>query len=80
MLFEKLYSCSDKDPRSQFSAERIIRVSKQYGDDLHIELEQQQKIVGNTKSVLVYRKCVATRKQFRKFCMKKHEVQVLKIS
>ena len=32
--------------------------SKQYGDDLYIELEQQQKIVGNVESVLVHRKCV----------------------
>ncbi len=64
-FFEKLYSCSDKDPLSQSSAERIIRVSKQYGDDLHIELEQQQKIVGNTESVLVHRKCVD------KYCHKK---------
>ena len=31
---------------------------KQYGDDLYIELEQQQKIVGNVESVLVHRKCV----------------------
>ena len=41
-LFEKLYLCSEKDPLSHASTERIIRASKQYEDDLHIELEKQQ--------------------------------------
>ena len=31
--------------------------SKQYGDDLYIELEQQQKIVGNVESVRVDKYC-----------------------
>ena len=53
-----LYLCSKKDVLSRASVERIMVVSKQYGDDLYIELEQQQKIVGNVESVLVHRKCV----------------------
>ena len=53
-FFEKLYSCSDKDSLSQTSAERIMRASKQYGDDLHLELEQ---LAGNLESVLVHKYC-----------------------
>ena len=56
-LFEKLYSCLEENPLSQSSAERIIRTSKQYGDGIHIELEQQQEI-GNIQSVPVHRQCV----------------------
>ena len=41
-FFETLYSCLEKDPLSQTSAERIMRASKQYGDGLHTELELQQ--------------------------------------
>ena len=50
-FFEKLYSCSKKDVLSRASVEKIMVASKQYGDDLYIELEQQQKIVGNVESV-----------------------------
>lgn len=50
-FFEKLYSCLEKDPLSQASAERIITASKQYGDGLHIQLEEMS-------SVSVHRKCV----------------------
>lgn len=56
-LFEKLYSCSERDPLSQASAERVIKASKQYGDGLHIEVEKELEI-GSTQSVLVHRKCV----------------------
>ena len=48
-FFEKLYSCSKKDVLSRASVERIMVASKQYGDDFYIELEQQQKIVGNVR-------------------------------
>ena len=64
-FFEKLFSCLEKDPLSQTSAERIMRASKQYGEGLHTELEQQQKIAGSIESVLVHRKCVD------KYCHKK---------
>ena len=56
-LFEKLYLCSENDPLSQVSTERIIRASKQYEDDLHIELGKQQER-SNIESVPVHRKCV----------------------
>ena len=56
-LFEKLYLCSEKDPLSHASTERIIRANKQYEDDLHIELEKQQER-SNIESVPVHRKCV----------------------
>ena len=42
-----------------------MRASKQYGEGLHTELEQQQKIAGSIESVLVHRKCVD------KYCHKK---------
>ena len=70
-FFEKLYSCLEKDPLSQTSAERIMRASKQYGDGLHTELEQQQKIAGSIESVLVHSKCV------EKYCHKKTIQKVL---
>ena len=70
-FFEKLYSCLEKDPLSQTSAERIMRASKQYGDGLHTELEQQQKIAGSIESVLVHCKCVD------KYCQKKTIQKVL---
>ena len=50
-FFEKLYSCLEKDPLSQTSAERIVKASKEYGDDLHFQLE-------NIQSVPVHRKCI----------------------
>ena len=56
-LFEKLYLRSEKDPLSLASTERIIRASKQYEDDLHIELEKQQER-SNIESVPVHWKCV----------------------
>ena len=55
-LFEKLYSCSDKDPLSQATAERIIKASM-YGDGLHIGLEEQQE-KSHITSVPVHRKSV----------------------
>ena len=48
-----------------------MRASKQYGDGLHTELEQQQKIAGSIESVLVRRKCVD------KYCHKKTIQKVL---
>ena len=57
-LFEKLYSCLEKDPLSQTSAEMIVKASKEYGDDLHFQLE-------NIQSVPVHRKCID------KYCHKK---------
>ena len=56
-LFEKLYLCLEKDPLSHAPTERIIRASKQYEDDLHIELEKQQER-SNIESVPAHRKCV----------------------
>ena len=56
-LFEKLYLSSEKDPLSHALTERIIRASKQYEDDLHIELEKQQER-SNIESVHVHQKCV----------------------
>ena len=41
MPFEKLNSCSEKDPLSHLSTEKNIRASKQYGDDLHVGVEKQ---------------------------------------
>ena len=70
-FFEKLFSCLEKDPLSQTSAERIMRASKQYGDGLHTELEQQQNIAGSIEGVLVHRKCVD------KYCHKKTIQKVL---
>ena len=80
-LFEKLYLCSEKEPLSHASTERIIRSSKQCEDDLHIELEKLQER-SNIESVPVHQKCVtgiATRGLFRKLCVKRHKVQVLKM-
>ncbi len=57
-FFEKLYSCLEKGPLSQASAERITTASKQYGDGLHTQLEEMS-------SVSVHRKCVD------KYCHKK---------
>ena len=45
-----------------------MSASKQYGDDLHLELEQ---LAGNLESVLVHRKCVD------KYCHKKTIQRVL---
>ena len=48
-----------------------MRASKQYGDGLHTELEQQHNITGSIESVLVHRKCVD------KYCHKKTIQKVL---
>ena len=56
-LFEKLYLCSEKDSLSHASTERIIRASKQYVDDLHIEFEKQQER-SNIEIAPIHRKCV----------------------
>ena len=55
-FFGELYSCLDKTPLSQTSAERIIQASKQYEDGLHIGLEHQQDI--GIETIPVHRKCV----------------------
>lgn len=64
-LFDKLYSCSrSKDALSQARADRVIKASKQYGDEIYVELEQQLEH-DKTLAVPVHCKCID------KYCRKK---------
>ena len=87
-IFEKLYLCSEKDPLSHASTERIIRAGKQYKMIFTLNLKNSKSELENSKreatskvslfigSVLTG---IATRGLFRKLCVKRHKVQVLKM-
>ncbi len=71
-FFIDLYSCSKcKDPLSEAGAERIIKASKQYKDELCAELEEQYESE-KALTVPVHRKCID------KYCHKKNIQKALR--
>ncbi|KAL8578383.1 hypothetical protein ACOMHN_014882 [Nucella lapillus] len=57
-FFGELFACKQKDPLSEASVTRIIKASKQYGDGIYNELEQQQQSTNENFTVHVHRKCI----------------------